>query len=345
MNSEKHIVRDARRLLSQLDLYASFRLIHLDGGKNNRVYLLKTGHQKYLLKKYFSHPRDPRDRLNTEFAFSSFAWNSGIRQIPKPLAIDTSCRCALYEFIEGRAFQKGEVQEEHVNTAMDFLRDLNRSKDSFEANRIMRASEACFTIEDHIKCVEKRIKKLKTIPLLSDISKRTHKFIEKKLAVFWNETRASILLKADSTGLPIDQIIDRDEQCLSPSDFGFHNAILDNNGGVRFVDFEYAGWDDLAKTICDFFCQVQVPVPLQYLTLVESEIDRICHCADEVLHRARLLFPVHRIKWCCIMLNEFLSVDAERRVFSSDDRYHLDLGERLKQASDYFENLCIRPAF
>src|SRR6266480_4587472 len=39
---------------------------------------------------------------------------------------------------------------------------------------------------------------------------------------------------------------------LSPSDFGFHNAIRRPDGTLAFVDFEYFGWDDPAKTIVDF---------------------------------------------------------------------------------------------
>jgi hypothetical protein len=32
--------------------------------------------------------------------------------------------------------------------------------------------------------------------------------------------------------------------------------------------------------------------------------------------RARLLLPVYRVKWVCIMLNEFLPVGESRRSFS-----------------------------
>ena len=50
-------------------------------------------------------------------------------------------------------------------------------------------------------------------------------------------------------------------RCLSPSDFGFHNAIRRASGELCFIDFEYAGQDDPAKMACDFLCQPEVPVP------------------------------------------------------------------------------------
>ena len=32
--------------------------------------------------------------------------------------------------------------------------------------------------------------------------------------------------------------------------------------------------------------------------------------------RVRLLLPVYELKWCCIMLNEFLPVGDDRRAFA-----------------------------
>ena len=42
-----------------------------------------------------------------------------------------------------------------------------------------------------------------------------------------------------------------DYQLLSPSDFGFHNTLLTKDG-LKFIDFEYFGWDDPVKLTCDF---------------------------------------------------------------------------------------------
>ena len=49
-------------------------------------------------------------------------------------------------------------------------------------------------------------------------------------------------------GLSMSAALPKETRCLSPSDFGFHNALLEATGKLRFVDFEYAGWDDPAKT-------------------------------------------------------------------------------------------------
>jgi hypothetical protein len=103
---------------------------------------------------------------------------------------------------------------------------------------------------------------------------------------------------------------------VSPSDFGFHNALLEPGGRVRFLDFEYAGWDDPAKLICDFFCQPRVPVPLSYFDAFARGVAESFPQPDEVVRRARLLLPAYRVKWVCIRLNEFLPTGAGRRSFA-----------------------------
>jgi hypothetical protein len=340
LNVERHILLDAQRLLNQMAVRGDLRLSPLDGGKNNRVYLVKVNNQKYLFKKYFSHPRDPRDRLGTEFSFSSFLWRSGIRQIPEPLTMAPDCRCALFEFVDGRTLQDDEISEPHVVKAMEFLRDINREKDSIAARKLSKASDACFSIADHLACVDKRIRGLEAIPVNSDITLMAQRFVEGTLAVYWKSARETILNRLKMAAISQYHPLDWDERYLSPSDFGFHNVLLDNRGQLRFIDFEYAGWDDLAKTICDFFCQVQVPVPLRYLSRVEHEISRFCPSAERIFDRVRLLLPAHRIKWCGIIMNEFLEIGAKRRTFAFETKKSENLAKKLAQASAYFKNRC-----
>jgi hypothetical protein len=88
---------------------------------------------------------------------------------------------------------------------------------------------------------------------------------------------------------------------------------------VRFIDFEYAGWDDPAKLISDFFCQPAVPVPMRFFNSFAQSVASCFPEPDSVVTRARLLLPVFRVKWVCILLNEFLRTGRERRAFSLSD--------------------------
>ncbi|MFX9699951.1 hypothetical protein ABTP10_19680, partial [Acinetobacter baumannii] len=58
-----------------------------------------------------------------------------------------------------------------------------------------------------------------------------------------------------------DAAIDPSARCLSPSDFGFHNAVQRPEGQIVFVDFEYFGWDDPVKLTCDFMLHPGMDLP------------------------------------------------------------------------------------
>ena len=55
----------------------------------------------------------------------------------------------------------------------------------------------------------------------------------------------------------------RSEQCcLSPSDFGFHNALADETGQMIFLDFhDMPAVTIRPKLVSDFFCQPEIPDP------------------------------------------------------------------------------------
>ena len=54
-------------------------------------------------------------------------------------------------------------------------------------------------------------------------------------------------------GVSWEQELLEQYRTLSPSDFGFHNALRTPAGTMVFLDFEYFGWDDPAKTGFGFF--------------------------------------------------------------------------------------------
>lgn len=307
----------------------------IKGGANNRVYRIENRYKKGLLKVYFRHPLDSRDRLDAEFRFVSFAWESGIRSVPKPLGCIKDAGIALYEWIDGRLLTSEEISQEHIQQAIDFFIDLNQHKD--RASNLGAASEACFSLREHINVIQSRIDRLLLIKHKSDIDFQASNFVEKELNEQWNALRISLEKTIKQEGADFDNVLPTSEKCLSPSDFGFHNALLTSNGKLRFFDFEYAGWDDPAKTTCDFFCQPQVPVSKEYYELF---VDGIMSCINEnqaYRKRVDMLFPLYQIKWCCIMLNDFSKTDSERRQFADDktDREERKL-RQLNKAKEYY---------
>ncbi|MGB0580874.1 MAG: aminoglycoside phosphotransferase family protein [Limisphaerales bacterium] len=281
-------------------------LEQLTGGANNRVYQVTAGDRSWVLKQYFKREGDPRDRFAAEQDYYTALWAAGIRQIPEPLAWDREQNLGLFEYLDGRKLKADEVGRERIDEALKFLIETNQRAGDAD---LKPASEACFSLEQHFATVERRIQRLQGI---TDAAAK--KFVDSELTPKWRSI-ADRSDQSDSANLTVDQ------RCISPSDFGFHNALLQADNTLRFFDFEYAGADDPAKLTCDFFCQPRLPASLDHWVHFVQWFATECEWDDRFLSRADRLLPVYQIKWCCIMLNEFLKADAERREFSakSDD--------------------------
>jgi hypothetical protein len=121
---------------------------------------------------------------------------------------------------------------------------------------------------------------------------------------------------------------------LSPSDFGFHNVIRSQRGELYFLDFEYAGWDDPGRTVCDVFLQPRIPVPEDFKPTFLQAAFSAPDVRRDVAERAASLLPLTGLRWCCILLNVFSDIGAERRKFARKDTSDQILGEKLRLARD-----------
>jgi hypothetical protein len=161
-----------------------------------------------------------------------------------------------------------------------------------------------------------------------------------ELARFWHQLESSVIEVAQTEAIEIDLPLPSEDRCLSPSDFGFHNAIRSEAEGIRFIDFEYAGWDDPAKMVGDFFAQLAVPVPVSFFDeFVESALSAFANRVA-LRRRAELLRPVYQIKWCCIALNVFLPVHVARRKFANPDLDERSMKRvQLAKAKSLFQSM------
>jgi hypothetical protein len=325
----------AAHLIEKAGISGRSKLTPLQGGRNNRVFHVGIGDASFLLKSYFRHEKDPRDRLGAEFSFLSYAWTRGLRMIPRPIAADAAHALGLYEFIDGRKLAPGDIGMGHVGQALDFFFALNGDFHDPEARRLPLASEACFSMADHFSLVDRRLKRLAAIEA-QDGFEETFSFVHERLFKTWGDLHRSILERAMALGIDLDEQLSPEKRVLSPSDFGFHNAILEREGRLRFLDFEYAGWDDPAKMVCDFFCQPEVPLPSEYYSVFRERVVEEAGDGDDLRNRIHFLLPVYRIKWCCIMLNDFLPVGDDRRGFSNQPASADRKRAQLDKARRYF---------
>jgi hypothetical protein len=298
--SVSNLKRVAQKLLGVSDL----SLETIDGGLNSRVYRLTAPSGVYALKTYFRHASDSRARTDTEFQALRFLWDNGESAVPEPIAAAPHDDCAIYEWIDGDRIS--DPTEEHVRAATSFLSRLRRLKNRPGADRLRPASEACFSGAALVDCLRRRL-----APLLEGAD-------HKQLSVFLRDEFCPNLEKICQRSRTMlaegyDRELPPEHRTLSPSDFGFHNALLRREGGVVFLDLEYFGWDDPVKLIADFLIHPGMTVApdrkCQYAAAMLREF-------PETLDRFDALFPLFGLKWCLILLNEFLPEHLLRRKFA-----------------------------
>jgi thiamine kinase-like enzyme len=302
----------------------------IEGGGNNKAFAVYTKSKKYLAKIYYSHPSDTRNRLNAEYSFLEYARKIGIECVPKSIFSIPQKNIGLYEFVQGRKLTSSELEVQHITQAANFVRALNERVE--KDNALPTASEGCFSIEQHLLLTDMRVKKLLSLPISSEIDRQARLFVGELHSV-WKKLKDAIVAKSGSISIQLNAT----DRCISPSDFGFHNALLRDNGEICFIDFEYAGWDDPAKMIGDFFSQPAIPVSLKHFDTFISEALGYSKNRHVLAERARLLFPLFQIKWCCIFLNDFLPNAARRRQFSNPTSEPLQRKRlQLEKAQQFF---------
>jgi hypothetical protein len=90
--------------------------------------------------------------------------------------------------------------------------------------------------------------------------------------------------------------------------------------------------------VCDFFCQPEMPVPLDYFPAFRDSVITKAAERENLRERIQLLMPVYRMKWCCIMLNDFHPEGNRRREFSNRTSRLERMAKQLRKARHYYND-------
>jgi len=323
----KETQKPSEQVLSRLLTESPKEIRSVSGGANNRVWEVKTLQAKYLLKEYFRSPEDSRDRFASEKAFYTHAQHKAPGKVPQVQAWDPEGEAGLFFWLEGRKLIDLEVTGARIQEALEFFAALNRAPLPAPSD-LPAAAEAAWTVYEHLKLVSRRIDQLQQISGTDSEAKEARHLVQEEVIPAWER-----ILKITNREWPEKgRGTHRATACVSPSDFGFHNSLLVADGRLRFFDFEYAGWDDPAKIAADFFCQPRIPAPASEFPVVAALLAELFPQDAEVAHRATSLWPVYRMKWICIMLNEFLPAGKTRRGFSLGEEAQVELRRQRIQA-------------
>jgi len=283
------------------------------GGINSSVNkIVDQNGQSYALKIYpiRRNAQHVRNRFKTETDFFSFLSKIGITCVPSLILSDHQQGWILLEWIEGE-----KITALHTDDLMDicaFFISLNSHK-SLKVGESMlgNASDAFLSSESIILSLKSRIDELISIAPKSTLDINISNWLGKVLVPNANEAFRKLERISESPIWRSPKV----GRYISPSDSGIHNMIRRKDGSMIFIDFEYAGVDDVSKFLSDLILHPDHSLSRkQENEVIEILLKRI-DCFDCIdVDRYFSVKKVQILKWCMIMLREYKSnsIDVER---------------------------------
>jgi hypothetical protein len=305
-------------------------------GRNSGIYRVRQGGTRYALKQY--PPRRPgeRDRAAIELAALRFMTAYGIDSVPRPYAADPEGCHALIEWIDGAAVTApGDAD---IAAAAGFLAAVHGLRDEPDAATQLPTAEACLSAGEIVAQIERRLARLGIVTAE-----------EPALAGFLDDAFRPLLGRitgwAESgyarEGLSFTRPIDAAARTLCASDFGFHNALRRPSGALVFIDFDDFGWDDPVKLTADFLLHPGTQLPERLKRDFAAAAAAIYQTDPLFATRLASLYPLFALRWCMILLNEFLPERWAHRINAGGEAdWALVKQRQLDRARDWVQSLA-----
>ena len=275
-------------------------LVELRGGINNHVFRCGSKDRYLVIKGYPTYLAGQRDRMQAELEFLRYAHLVAPGRVPEIKAVDKERRCVVLDYIVGSSYPEGESPSaEDLQAAVDFFKQLNAELDLARQMISLDAAEGFLSLRQHMANVRERLAAMSTEHLPTEFRPSAAVLL---VQLQRHADRIEKDLETKITAGILEDRLDPNLRCVSPSDFGFHNAIRTNQG-VTFIDFEFAGWDDPAKAYVDFILQPNVPVRIDASTSTLSRLIEPWDCTSE---RVTSMAKILELKWLCIILSILL---------------------------------------
>jgi len=307
----------------------------ISGRGNSQVYKLTSmDTRQYALKMYPDRSVDGRTRLKTEFNAVRFLRANGFDNVPDAVGKDDDLNLGLYSWVGGQSISAPDHQD--LTQAIEFVRRLYKVSKASQYSADELATEACLSARELVNQVDARFNRLrsfsKNIPALSG-------FLNRSFRPLWRDLKQNLAQTWPESSREKD--LDPKYRILSPSDFGFHNALR-NGEEITFIDFEYFGWDDPVKLTADFLWHPAMDLHSDLGSKWENSMVDIFGREPCFKERLNAAMPVYGLRWAMIVLNEFLPGFAVRRKNACEiNLYNIEQARKvqLKKARHYCEKV------
>lgn len=313
----------------RIEGYEFSSLKQLSGGINSAVYEGQSNYGvKYIIKLYPLPTRDDlRNRCQTEKNFLNYLQTCQIHNTPSLLTSNMSRGWSLMSWINGK--KPTNLQESDISEITEFISSINKASTEVARSQMLPASEAYQSLPELITMIEERIKKLKSTNSSSEIAQKTIRWVNNEL-----EPRFKLisekLLNTYANSKHWKNL--HTSRIASPSDVGVHNTLRTQQG-LYFLDFEYAGLDDLAKFLADWVLQPEYVLSATqesyFLDSIGNSLGN--EIPDSWRYRYSHIKPMIFLKWCLIMLNPIIKHEINLERFNKVQHYFNSNIELLAQ--------------
>jgi len=277
----------------------------ISGQGNSRIYKIQTKERDYVLKHYPDILIDNRPRLKTEYSAYELLHHHNIMNVPKAIRKDDDLNLGIYQWIEGKKTTEGST--DYLDQVINFVRQLEDLSHRINVNNICLASEACLSRYDLVFQIEQKFNRLNSI---ATSNKGLNHFLKETFKPLWQEIKykSGDLWPDESKAHPLP----KEKQTLNPSDFGFHNTLI-NAGKLTFIDFEYFGRDDPVKLTADFIWHPAMSLTPEQISRWECAMLELFSNDSNFSIRLQAALPIYGMRWVMILLNEFIPSFLKRR--------------------------------
>jgi hypothetical protein len=292
-------------------------------GANSHVLRVTTPTRTLGLKCYPHRPSDPRDRLDVEWRALRFLRGIGLEAVPEALGRDDENRLMLMEWIEGRLVSIHGPAD--MDTAAGFIADVFQASTTAHSIGFALASEACLSALEINRQIEVRLAAVAQHPMLQT-------FLANIFLPAFAAARSQVAAElGGGRDLPVSL------RRLIPADFGFHNTLRQSDGRLRFVDFDYFGWDDPVKMTADFVLHPAMSLGAADRRFLVARLAAAVPEDTAFLDRLANHKPLYALRWALILLNPFRvdRLDAAARLGPRDEQH-------LRGQIEKAERMCAR---
>lgn len=291
------------------------QFIEVMAGQNNRLFLVDTETDKYLLKVYL---KDKRNRLNREFGAFKFLRDNGIQNVPRAILKNEELNYGIYSYETGTVISSTAAGIPELDLLLNFILDLKKFQYGEVSVKFDPAVMACLSLQDYLNNIQFRFDKFQKYISTPNLHPSVNEFINTVDVIHFVDNEFKRLENIVSN-FPVKELTQK-EMMLNPVDFGFHNALRKPDNSICFVDFEYFGWDDPARLVADFVHHdMQSDLPNNYKEyFIDQYVERSGLSEGQTI-RLHLVRELIALEWLTVYLYGMTPEKIATRIHANPD--------------------------